>query len=78
MTSQQQEHIHRLIREFGAAAYEQYAVACQELDNSGTNPWELTDEMLADGLMNEVLRLWVYAATLRERIKQVAASQTTK
>jgi hypothetical protein len=80
MTQLQHEHIRRLIQEFGAAAYQMYEAGCDEREEAGDgNLWSLTDEALADHLMNEVLSLWVYAAALRERIsKKAAASQATK
>lgn len=79
MTSQQNEHIDRLVREFSVAAYQAYKASCEEYGMEGDgNLWSLRSEALTDHLMNEVLRLWVYAAVLRERIKQTAASQSSK
>jgi hypothetical protein len=79
MTPQQHEHISRLIREFSETAYQMYEAGCEEYGAEGDgNLWSLTGEALADHLMNELLSLWVYAATLRERIKKAAAFQTAE
>lgn len=74
MTQPQEAHVQRLIRLFGEAGYDKYAEGCKE---HGGNLWELPDEVLVELLMEEVLDLWMYAATLRERILRKAAAPPT-
>ena len=74
MTQPQEAHVQRLIRLFGEAGYAKYAAGCKE---HGGNLWELSDEVLIELLMEEILDLWMYAATLRERISHKAAAPQT-
>lgn len=78
MTQPQEAHVQRMIRQFSAAAYGKYEEGCKEhaLEGEG-NLWEVPDDVLIEHLMSEILDLWMYAATLREKLlRKAAASQT--